>query len=671
MKRMGKLTFFTLSFLWLADIAVMVAIAPIGKHAFFYAILFCCGHILMILLVDRFPPEIGPQKAFAGIISLGVIARFLFLYHPMGNDIFRYVWEGHIQNLGFNPFVYAPDSPVLSDIAKGDLYPLWQRISHPELSAADPPVSLLIFRALAWLNPDPFFFKMVLIGFDIGVMMVLMGMITQLRGSPSRLLYYAANPLILTYFAGEGHLDVFQLFFLCLAIYLIIFKHSHLVGFLMLGLAIVSKYFALIALPFLINAENRWKSLAVVIPLVVYIPFIDAGMGIIYSLGIFVTDFHYNDSLTVLIRFLFGDLHLLVTLFLLMICLAWVYLFVQDPLRGVYLALGCLLLFLPTLHPWYLALLAPFLVFFPSRAWLYLQAAVVFTFPVMVVEYHSGVFQEIHWLKFFEYAPFYGLLIIGLFKDGYIFRDRSYSKPKNISVIIPTLNEAEGLVRCLSSLQHRTALREVIIADGGSTDKTREIAFKFSAQVVESPRGRGLQIKKGIEAASGDVVIIIHADCLIKKGVFKRIYKMLEARPHAVGGAVGMQFDHQDPKTWLVAFLNNARTFLTGISFGDQAQFFRMQALDHIGGFPMMMLMEDVELSLRLKEVGRIVFLRKGISVSERRWQNSHFSRNLITVFHLFTRYLIGRRFRQGGMLNEKYYKIYYDKSYQSQPGNT
>jgi rSAM/selenodomain-associated transferase 2 len=651
-----------LSLIWLADIAAMVAIAPIGKHAFLYAVLFCFGHILMILLVCRFPPEIAPQKAFTGIMGLGIIARLLFLQHPVGNDVFRYVWEGSIQNLGFNPYTHSPDSQVLADIARGDLYPIWQQISHSEFSAAYPPANQLIFRALAWLNPAPFFFKVVMIGFDIGVMMVVMMMIKLASVSPSRLLFYAANPLVLVYIAGEGHMDIIQVFFLCLAIYLIIFKKSHFVGFLMLGLAVVSKYLALMAMPFLVNAENRRESLAVFIPLVLYIPFIDSGMGIFQSLGVFMADFHYNDSITVLIRFLFGDLHLFGTLLFLMLCLAWIYLFVQDPLRSVYLALGCLLLFLPTLHPWYLVLLAPFLVFFPSRAWMYLQTAVVFTFPVIAIEFNTGVFQEIYWLKLFEYAPFYGLLILGLFKDGYVFRDRSYSRPKSISAIIPTLNEAQRLVRCLESLKHRTALQEVIVADGGSTDRTRKIARQLDARVVESPRGRGLQIKKGIEAASGDVVIIMHADCEAKEWVFQRVLKILESHPHTVGGAVGMQFEKKDMKTWFVATLNNARTFLTGISFGDQAQFFRSEALGIIGGFPSIMLMEDVELSLRLKETGRIFFLREGILVSGRRWQNNHFSGNMMTVFHLFTRYLVERRFRKSDVLNQKYYDAYYGR---------
>jgi rSAM/selenodomain-associated transferase 2 len=657
---MQLLRFILLCFIWLAAMGAMVIMAPLGKHALAFSVLFCLGHVLMVLMVWLFPVGLTSKRALAGIFALGILARLIFLSYPVGNDVFRYVWEGCIQNLGFNPFNYSPLSPALAEIARGDLYAIWQQINHPEFSAAYPPVALLFFRILAWLNPDPFFFKAVMIGFDIGVMIILMLMIKQRGVLPSRLLLYAANPLILLYISGEGHLDIIQLFFLCLALYLILYQKSPATGFLMLGLAILSKYFAMVALPFLVNGENRTKSLAVLIPLILYIPYMDAGPGIFQSLGEFGTQFHYNDSMTVLIRYLFGGDYLFVSICLLVICLVWVYLFVQDELRSVYLAMGCLLVFLPTFHPWYLVLIAPFLVFFPSRAWLYLQAAVVFTFPVSAIEFSTGVFREISGLKLLEYVPFYGLLLYGLFRGGFLLRDQSYAQPTCISAVIPTLNESGNLIRCLESLQNRTALKEIIVADGGSTDGTPTLAAKLGARVVESPKGRGLQIRKGVEAASGDVIVILHADCVVKKGVFKRILKKLESDPHAVGGAVGMQFEKNNLKTLVIAFLNNVRTFLTGISFGDQAQFFRTEALTVTGGFPSMMLMEDVELSLRLKEVGRLVFLRKGILVSGRRWQGNGFSGNLMTVFHLFTRFLIERRFCRSNTLKRNFYEIYY-----------
>jgi GT2 family glycosyltransferase len=154
--------------------------------------------------------------------------------------------------------------------------------------------------------------------------------------------------------------------------------------------------------------------------------------------------------------------------------------------------------------------------------------------------------------------------------------------------------------------------------------------------------------------------MIMHADCEAKSGVFKSLLNDLEKNPYAVGGAVGMNFKQKSLPMIVGAILNNLRALVTGISFGDQVQFFRAEALGAISGFPSMMLMEDVELSLRLKEVGRLVFLHDGILVSARRWQGRQFSYKLMTVFHLFPRYLITRRFRRKDRINRRYYNAYY-----------
>ncbi len=640
----------------------LVVLAPVGRHLYSFSALFCLGHILMLLMVRHFPVGLTPRQAFAAILALGIIARIIFLPFPVANDVYRYVWEGYIQNLGINPYQYAPLSPELAEFAQGELNPIWQQINHPEYSAIYPPAALLLFRLLAWMNPNPDFFKVAMIGFDIGVMIVLLLIVNRGGYRPCGLLFYAANPLVLVFVSGEVHLDVLQTFFLMLALYLILSDRYPVVGFMFLGLAVLSKYFALITVPFLVNSGNWKKSLAILLPLILFIPYMDAGSAIFQSLGAFGTGFHYNDSLTVLIRYLFGDWHVVATTGLLAFCFFWVYLLVQNSFRSVYMALACTLLCLPTLHPWYLVLIVPFLVFFPSRAWLYLLAATVFTFPAMAIDINIGVFQEIHGLKLFEYLPFYGMLLYGVFRNGLVLRKDTYATPGGISVLIPTLNEADRVERCLASLTGRTALKEIIVADGGSTDNTPVIAAGLGARVVKSQKGRGLQIKKGLKAASGDVIVILHADCVVKKGVFQEMINQLTRQPDVVGGAVGMQFEPSNAKTALIAALNNLRTFLTGIAFGDQAQFFRAEALEAAGGFPETMLMEDIELALRLKDVGRLIFLRAGVSVSGRRWQGNGFSGKLITVLYLFTRYLIERRIYRSPSSNQYYYNYYYSE---------
>ena len=637
----------------------MVALGHPGHHLILFCILYGLAFILLFALVSRFPEHLDPYRAFLVIIILGFTARAIFLFYPAGNDIYRYIWEGYVQNQGFNPYIHAPDDPALSVIAQGELHSIWKSINHKSYPAVYPPLTLLIFRLLAGLRPDPMLFKIFMVLLDM-VLLIVLAFIVKLRKLPAnRLLLYACNPLVIFFIAGEGHLDGIQVFFLFLAI-LFFLKKKSIGGFLSLGLSVVIKYFTAVALPFFLTAKNGWKCLVVLLPVVLFIPYVAAGSGVLKSLVSFGTSMHYNDSLVVLLRGLFSNSAPLVAGVLIFAGLVWIFIFVHDSLRSVYLACGFLLVFLPTLHPWYLILMAPFLVFFPSRAWLWLQSAMLFTFPVMAIDYNTGVFQEIHWLKIFEYVPFYMLLVWGVFGNGQFFNDKKYAKPESISVVIPTLNEAGIIGRCLASLQNRSDLKEVIIADGGSTDETCQIARRLGARVVHGRKGRGIQIKSGVEAASGDVILVLHADCTARKGLFAKVLNRLAANPHVAGGACAMTFEHPDIKTSTVAALNNTRALLTGIAFGDQAQFFRAEALKEMGGFPELMLMEDVELSLRLKEAGHVLFLRNGVTASGRRWQAGSFSNKFSKVIRLFIRYLTERRMGKVKESGQTYYNDYY-----------
>ena len=656
---MKYISFVILSFLWLADIAAMVALGHLSHHLVLYCTLYCLAFALMLTLIYRFPEDLDDYRAFLLVIILGFTGRALFLFYPPGNDIYRYIWEGYIQHQGFNPYIHAPDDPALAPIANGHLYSIWKSINHKSLSAIYPPLSLLIFRLLAGFKPDPMFFKIFMVLVDV-LLMIILALIIKIKKLPvKQLLLYACNPLVILFIAGEGHIDGIQAFFLFTAI-LFFCWHKDFAGFLSLGLSVIVKYFSAVTIPFWITAKYRLKWMIVFLPLILFMPFSDAGSDMVRSLVSFGTHLHYNDSFFALLRWLFGNSASLVGVVLFLIGLTWIFLCVYDSMRGVYVACGLLLVLLPTLHPWYLILIAPFMIFFPSKAWLWLQLAMVFTFPVLAVDYQTGIFQENHWLKIILYGPFYILLVRGLFHDGELFRQKKYSRPGSISVVIPTLNESKNLGRILASLQNRTALKEVIIADRGANDDTLQIADNYGVRVVQGRKGRGLQIKAGIEAATGDVLVILHADCIAPKGLFVKILSALQENSHVAGGACRMSFESLSIKTRMVAGLNNMRALLTGISFGDQAQFFRIEALDQLGGFPELMLMEDVELSLRLKQSGRLLFLKDRVTASGRRWNTGSFSRNFSKVIWLFFRYLIERRLGMIKEYGQKYYIDYY-----------
>jgi rSAM/selenodomain-associated transferase 2 len=640
--------------------AALAALAPLGRHLVSSMLLYGAGFVLMAAMLRAFPPGLTERRAFALVFALGLAARLAFLFLPPASDLYRYIWEGAVQNHGVNPYLLAPDSRELAPLARGsELGAIWGGINHKWLSAAYPPFALLLFRLMAAVSPTPLFFKSVFLLADLGLV-ALLALMLRARGLPcSRLLLYAANPLAVVFTAGEGHFDVLQALLLCLAVFMI-GERRFFCGSLLLGLAVMTKYLAAAALPFLIRREGRAANLAVLLPLVLFLPFAGAGARLFGSLDLFGAFMHFNDSAAALLRVIIGPGANLAAAGCLALCLAWVWLTEDDDLRAVYLGTGCLLVFLPTVHPWYLLLIAPLLCFFPSRAWLYLQAAVLFTFPVMAYELEHKVFVEIQWLKILEYLPFFGMLLWGAVHGGHVAPKGGLKKPAGISAVIPALNEAPRIVRCLEALQREPEVREVIVADGGSTDGTLDAARSRGAKTVAAATGRGLQIRAGAAVAQEDVLWVLHADCVPEPGAAGRVLSALGADGAAAGGCFGMAFETGGLRSALVAGLNNLRAAATGISFGDQAQFVRAEALARIGGFPAQMLMEDVELSLRVKPVGRMLYLGRGVAASARGWGRGGAGRRIATILGLFFRYLVDRRLGRSRRMDAVYFGKYY-----------
>lgn len=188
-----------------------------------------------------------------------------------------------------------------------------------------------------------------------------------------------------------------------------------------------------------------------------------------------------------------------------------------------------------------------------------------------------------------------------------------------LSVIIPTLNEETHLPQTLASLPAQTP-DEIIVADGGSTDATLSVAQGRCDRIVEAPRGRAHQMNHGAAVATGDVLLFLHADCLLERGALAEA-RALAAQPSVAAGCFRMRVRSQG---WLYRSIDgcaSARVRLSGLIYGDQGMFLRRDMFDRVGGFPSLRLMEDVFISRRLRQLGRVVVGRKRIFVSPRRWQ--------------------------------------------------
>ena len=187
-----------------------------------------------------------------------------------------------------------------------------------------------------------------------------------------------------------------------------------------------------------------------------------------------------------------------------------------------------------------------------------------------------------------------------------------------ISVVIPTLNEAEGIGACIGGLLEAAWGHEIIVVDGGSRDATPDIVRCFDrVRLLHAERGRGRQMNRGAEAASGGTLLFLHADSRLPAGAFAMIENALE-RPGAVAGAFSLGFDREHPLLRIYALFSRINHIL--FTYGDQGLFLRRSVFARIGGFREIPLMEDVEIQRRLRRMGRFVKIRRPVTTASRRF---------------------------------------------------
>jgi len=189
---------------------------------------------------------------------------------------------------------------------------------------------------------------------------------------------------------------------------------------------------------------------------------------------------------------------------------------------------------------------------------------------------------------------------------------------QNISIIIPTLNEAAAIVRTVSPLEGVENL-EVIVVDGGSVDETAELARSRGAKVIQSDPGKAVQMNTGAKAAAGDILVFLHADTRLPDHFSHQIVSALN-QTGVAAGAFRLSINSTRAGIRIIERMANLRSRLLQLPYGDQALFMRRVLLEEIGGFPELPIMEDFILIRRLKRKGKIVIVPAAVLTSPRRW---------------------------------------------------
>ncbi len=636
------------------------------------------GHIALTVL---WPGNWSKKNSALAVLLLALLVRLLFLPQTPSDDVNRYLWEGKILANGLSPYVYAArtESADAAQPFRTDKDPFWSGINHPEMTAIYPPLFQLLMAGLSGVSYTVTAVKLMLIAFDLAIIVMILLILNFLKLDLRWSLLYALNSVIITSFAGQAHQDGTMIFFLLSAIFFYLCRNWRLM-FIALGLSIQMKYFALLCLPFFIKRENLrhiWLLLLAGLGPFAYFFHTD-GAAMFASLTAFGQNFTYNACVPFFLGFLNDNSALtgLISNSMFVILLLWGYWRFHpentlnkdnSPVSGSFFALALFLLFAPTVHYWYVSWIIPFICFRPGFSWLLLTLTISFSLTVFANHSIYGNWDYPAWAQMLVWVP--PLLLI--IRDAWQFLQRNTAiaqtneSAQTFSVIIPVKNEAAEIEECLRSISDLSLIKEIIVVDGGSTDATVEIARSFNAKIVVHNKayndggGRGGQICAGIKIATGDIIMVLHADTRLQADALQVIVDLLQRNPDVVGGAIGSAFVGDSIKLRLLEFANHFRAAFQGISFGDQVQFCRHSAQKRLQLFCDIPLMEDVEFALRANAQGRQVFLWGHCQVSSRKWQVGQGSRAWLIISLLF-RYLWQRMFSQVDCV--KFYERYYGR---------
>ena len=382
---------------------------------FFLSVLYLIG--VFLILAHR--SSIGRSKKLLGIILFFAIVYRLSLVPldptVLSKDMYRFIWDGRVQQSGINPYRYPPAAEALEGLRDEQIYPNINRKEYPTLYPAGAQIFFRFSYALA--GDTVYAFKGIMVFFDILTLLVLTALLNVYGLEPNRLILYAWNPLAIFEIAYSGHLEGITVF-LMMAAFLLCALGKKMPAVVALALSSAIKLYPALLLAAVLNRGERIKGMLIFgfTFTLLYLPYWSAGGKISGFLPIYLKNPYesFNLGLKVLILYLFPYLnyYFLSQLFILGMAAAGVIiLFKFKPNEKIMwyalILAGLLMVLMPaSLHPWYVVLVLPLLVFFPSPAWLIFSCTVTLSYLKYVSS--QGIMPT--WVLLAEYLPLFGIL---------------------------------------------------------------------------------------------------------------------------------------------------------------------------------------------------------------------------------------------------------------------
>ncbi|WP_309045588.1 TIGR04283 family arsenosugar biosynthesis glycosyltransferase [Marinobacter sediminicola] len=215
------------------------------------------------------------------------------------------------------------------------------------------------------------------------------------------------------------------------------------------------------------------------------------------------------------------------------------------------------------------------------------------------------------------------------------------SDPFVLSIVVPVWMEAAGIVETLEVLQPlRTRGHELIVVDAGSVDGTVALASPLADRVIHSERGRAVQMNAGASVAKGNVLLFLHADTRLPLNALESLTSFFQSKK--AWGRFNVRLSGRGAMFRVIAWFMNQRSRLTGLCTGDQALFVRRDVYEALGGFEPVPIMEDIEISRRLRLVSRPYCIKNPVITDSRRWEQGGVWQTIFLMWRLRWRYWRG-----------------------------
>ncbi len=222
-----------------------------------------------------------------------------------------------------------------------------------------------------------------------------------------------------------------------------------------------------------------------------------------------------------------------------------------------------------------------------------------------------------------------------------------------ISIIIPALNEAETIETSLNRLQvYRQQGHEIVVVDGGSSDKTAEISQPLVDQFLLSEPGRAIQMNLGAKQASGNLLLFLHVDTIVSDSCFTELLN-LELNKK-IWGRFDVKLSNSKFIYKVIAFFMNLRSRITSIATGDQCIFITKKLFSSIKGYPEVALMEDIAISKKLRKYHKPICLKETVVTSARRWEKNGVLKTILLMWYLRLAYFFNVSPKKLNALYEK-----------------